>query len=89
MLSNEILKGTLDLEETGLTKDALRELIVSSYVTQATTDTIIGIEIPEDEMDSILKGALDVYLATSDLGLFQDAVNRVINIFSDVRNNGL
>ena len=87
MLTNEISKGALDLEKTGLTKDALRELIVASYVTQATTDTVVGIEIPEEEMEPTLKRALDSYLSTNDLGLFQDAMNSVANIFSDIRNN--
>ncbi|HAB66223.1 MAG TPA: hypothetical protein DCE23_02525 [Firmicutes bacterium] len=84
--NSEVSKGTLDLEKTGLTKDALRELIVASYVTQATRDTVVGIEIPEEEMNPILKGALDVYLFTDNAGLFQDALNVVINTFSDIRN---
>lgn len=47
-----MFKGSLDLKKTGLTKDDLRFMILASYVTQATTDTVVGIEIPDGEDDS-------------------------------------
>lgn len=83
MLKDDIAKGTLDLEKTGLTKDTLRELIVASYVTQATTDTVVGIEIPDSDMNLILKGALELQLV-GDGSLIQNALNVATSIYSDI-----
>ena len=64
-----LMNANLDLEKTGLTKDALRDLILASYVTQATDDTVVGIEIPENELDSVLKTLLDSYVAVGEIPL--------------------
>lgn len=49
-----VLKGGLDLEAMGLTKEDLRRLLLASYVTQATTDTELGIEITYEELQEKL-----------------------------------
>lgn len=52
-----VLQGSLDLEAMGLTKEDLRRLLLASYVTQATVDTELGIEITEEELQEILNVA--------------------------------
>lgn len=49
-----VLKGGLDLEAMGLTKEDLRRLLLASYVTQATADTELGIEITYEELQEKL-----------------------------------
>lgn len=81
-----ILNGSLDLEKTGLTKDALRDLVLASYITQATTDTVVGIEIPEEELDPILKGLLDSYVSGGNipvLSQLQGITNFTSKLVSD------
>lgn len=86
MLKKEVSKGTLDLEDTGLTKNTLRELIVASYVTQATTDTIVGIEIPAEEMDKDLKESLDDYVDTGNIPVLSSIQDIGVKLFNVTLN---